>query len=190
MAQKNRGNQVFPGSMKTRNLDVSGVFYLGGVAITVSAAQINAMAGSTVVVSSIMEPVVEATSLANARSEMHVPAIDAAQTFSGGQRFGVTALTSTTNSTAIDFALNNNFSALLTEDTTFANPTNMVAGQRGSIYITQDATAAKTVAFGSAWLFAGGSDPAVSTGLGAIDVLHYEVISETQIVASLEKAFA
>lgn len=192
MAQKNRGQQVFDAEVEFRQkVEIpSGKLSINGTAVTVTAAQINAMAGSTIVVDPIMEPVVEATSLALARTAMHVSAVDVAQTFSGGQRFGVTALTSTTNSTPIDLALNNNFSALLTEDTTFANPTNLVAGQKGSIYITQDATAAKTLAFGTAWLFAGGVDPSVSTGLGAIDVLSYEVISETQVIASLAKAFA
>jgi hypothetical protein len=113
----------------------------------------------------------------------------AAQTFSGGQRSNSTAVTSSGNSTAFDFSANNDFTAALTENTTFANPSNLVAGQKGRIAITQGATA-RTVAFGSYWKFEGGTAPSVSTGSGAIDILCYDVISSTQIVASLVKGFA
>ena len=71
-----------------------------------------------------------------------------------------------------------------------ANPTNLVAGQKGRIVITQDAGTARTMAFGSYWKFAGGTDPVLSTGLGAVDILFYDVISSTEVVANLVKAFA
>ena len=112
-----------------------------------------------------------------------------AQTFSGGQRSSSTAVSSASASTALDFALNNDFTTTLTENTTLANPTNLVVGQKGRITITQ-AAAAKTVAYGSYFKFAGGTIPSVSTGSGAIDILFYDVIAGDKIAATLVKAFA
>ena len=116
--------------------------------------------------------------------------LDAVQTFSQSQRVSSTVLTSASNSIAIDFALNNNFSHTLTENTTLANPTNIVAGQSGAIHITQNAGTARTLAYGSYWKFAAGVVPSVSTTLGAQDTLFYSVRSSTFIEANLVKGFA
>lgn len=102
-------------------------------------------------------------------------------TFSGAQIGGVTALTSTSNSTAIDLSLNNNFSHTFTENTTFANPTNAVAGQSGQITLTQHASSAKTLAFGTNWKEINGSTVAVSTTVGTQNILSYYVADSTHI---------
>lgn len=115
--------------------------------------------------------------------------LSGAQTFEGAQRSSVTDVVSASNQTALNFALNNDFSTTLTENTTLANPTNLVVGQKGRILITQGATA-RTVAYGSYFKFPGGTIPAVSTTAGATDVLFYDVISATKIAATLVKAFA
>lgn len=112
--------------------------------------------------------------------------IDAAQTFSGAQRTTASALTSASAHIAINLALNNDFTHTLTEDTTLDNPTNITAGQKGRITITQ-AASAKTLAYGSYWDFAGGTVPTVSTGSGEIDVLYYDVLTTTKIACSLVK---
>ena len=120
--------------------------------------------------------------------------LTAGNTFAKAQIGGVTALSSSGNSIATDLSLNNNFSHTFTENTTLANPTNVVAGQSGRIFFTQHASSPKTLAFGSYWLFPatenGGADPAVTATNSAIDVLYYDVLSSTQISAHLAKGLA
>lgn len=110
--------------------------------------------------------------------------------FTGAQTGGVTALTSSAASIAINMALNNDFTHTFTENTTLANPTNIVAGQKGRIFFTQHASSPKTLAFGSYYKFAAGSVPSVTATNSALDVLYYDVLSATQIACNLVKAFA
>jgi hypothetical protein len=84
-----------------------------------------------------------------------------------------------------DFSLGNNFSVTLTGNATLANPTNLTAGQTGSIAITQDATGSRTLAYGTNWDFSGGTAPTLTTTANATDVLAYYVISSTSIAATL-----
>ena len=117
-----------------------------------------------------------------------------ANTFTGAQIGTVTALTSSGASIAINLATNNNFSHTLTENTTLANPSNVVAGQSGSIAFTQHASSPKTLAYGSNWVFAalenGGADPALTATNSALDVLSYYVVNSTTILAHLSKGCA
>ena len=75
---------------------------------------------------------------------------------------------------------------------TLANPTNIVAGQSGSIFVTQDATGSRTLAYGSYFKFAGGSTaaPVLSTAAGSVDRLDYVVKSATEIHVAASKAVA
>jgi hypothetical protein len=86
-----------------------------------------------------------------------------------------------------DFDANQNFSVTLGGNRTLANPTNIDAGQTGSIFVVQDATGGRTLSFGSYWKFAGGTAPTLSTGANAVDRIDYIVKSSTEIhaVASL-----
>ena len=68
---------------------------------------------------------------------------------------------------------------------TLANPTNVVAGQSGSIVITQDATGSRTLAYGGYWKFAAGTAPSLTVTANAVDVLVYYVESATRITAKL-----
>ena len=61
----------------------------------------------------------------------------------------------------------------MTENTTLANPTNQVAGQTYKLRITQHASSAKTLAFGSAYENSSAM-PIISTVLGAVDVFIFE----------------
>lgn len=116
--------------------------------------------------------------------------LTAAQQFSGGQAVSSTAVTSSSNLTAINLALNNNFSMTMTEDTTLSNPTNIVAGQSGRIVLTQ-AAGDYDVAFGTYYKFPGGVTPTVnSTSAGAIDVLYYDVLDATHIACVFIVGFA
>jgi hypothetical protein len=99
---------------------------------------------------------------------------DAAQTFTAAQRGAVTALTDGATITP-DFALANNFSVTLGGSRTLANPTNIAEGQSGSIFITQDGTGSRTLAYGSHWDFATGAAPTLSTTAAAVDRIDYIV---------------
>ena len=62
-----------------------------------------------------------------------------------------------------------------------ANPTNLVAGQSGSIFIVQDATGGRTLAWGTYWKFAGGTVPTLSTTANAVDRVDYIIKSSTEV---------
>lgn len=82
-----------------------------------------------------------------------------------------------------DFSASCNFTVTLGGNRTLANPTNLVAGQSGSIFIVQDGTGSRTLAYGSSWDFAGGSAPTLTTNANAIDRIDYIVRSSTSIHA-------
>lgn len=105
---------------------------------------------------------------------------DTAQTFTAAQRGTITALTDGATITP-DFALSNNFSVTLAGSRTVANPTNLVAGQSGSIFITQDGTGSRTLIWNSYWDFATGVAPTLSTTAGAVDRVDYIVRTSTSI---------
>ena len=105
-------------------------------------------------------------------------ALATAQTFTAAQRGSVSALTDGATITP-DFAVANNFSVTLGGSRTLANPTNLTAGQSGTIVITNGG--AYTLAFGSYWKFAGGTAPTLTAS--ATDVIAYYVESATRITA-------
>ena len=111
-------------------------------------------------------------------------ALDTAATWTKGQRGEITALTDGATITP-DFADSNNFSVTLGGNRTLANPSNLVAGQSGCIWITQDGTGSRTLAYGSYWDFTGGTAPTLTTTASARDCLVYSVQSTTQITATL-----
>lgn len=116
---------------------------------------------------------------------------DVAQAFTKAQRGAIVPLTDGATITP-DFSLANNYSVTLGGNRTLANPTNIVAGQSGSIFITQDGTGSRTLAYGSYFKFAGGATaaPILTTTAGAIDRLDYVVKSATEIHAAMSKAVA
>ena len=109
-------------------------------------------------------------------------ALATAQTFTAGQRGEVTALTSATTVT-IDLADSNNYSCTMAHNITFANPTNAVAGQSGSIFLTQDGTGSRTGSWGTNFDWAGGTAPTLTTTAAAVDRIDYVVRSATSIQA-------
>ena len=108
--------------------------------------------------------------------------IGTAATWTAGQRGEVTALTSATTVT-IDLADSNNFSCTMAHNITFANPTNAVAGQSGSIFLTQDGTGSRTGSWGANFDWAGGTAPTLTTTAAAVDRIDYVVRSATSIQA-------
>ena len=119
------------------------------------------------------------------------PGLETAQTFTKAQRGSITTLTDGATITP-DFSAANNFTLTLAgTGRTFANPTNITAGQSGVIAINQDATGSRTITtWGSYFKFAGGTAPTLSTGANDLDVLSYYCVSTTVIVASLGADFS
>jgi len=113
--------------------------------------------------------------------------LDTAQTFTKGQRGEITALSDGATITP-DFADSNNFSVTLGGNRTLANPSNLTAGQSGSIFVTQDGTGSRTLAYGSYWDFVGGTAPTLTTTASKIDRIDYVVRTTGSIhaVASLD----
>ena len=107
---------------------------------------------------------------------------DVAQSFTAAQRGAISALTDGATITP-DFAVANNFSVTLGGNRTLANPSNLTAGQSGSIFISQDGTGSRTLAFGSYWDFPAGTAPTLSTAASAVDRIDYVVRSSTSIHA-------
>jgi hypothetical protein len=105
---------------------------------------------------------------------------DVAQSFTAAQRGAITALTDGATITP-DFAVANNFSVTLGGNRTLANPSNLTAGQTGSIFITQDGTGSRTIAYGSQYDFIGGTAPTLSTAASAVDRIDYVVRTSTSI---------
>jgi len=86
---------------------------------------------------------------------------------------------------AVDMSVGNNFSVTLGGNRTLGNPTNLTAGQSGIIFITQDGTGSRTLAYSSYWDFPNGTAPTLTTTASAVDVLVYTVRSSTSIAAQL-----
>lgn len=99
---------------------------------------------------------------------------NANQSFTAAQRGAITTLTDGATITP-DFAATNNYTVTLGGNRTLANPSNLTAGQSGSIFIVQDATGSRTLAYGSQYDFAGGTAPTLSTAANAVDRIDYIV---------------
>jgi len=122
------------------------------------------------------------TALATTTTTANAALPKAGGTMTGAAIGAVVALTDAT-SIATNLALSNNYSVTLAGNRTLANPTNTVAGQSGSIFITQDGTGSRTLAMGSNFKFAGGTAPTLSTAAASVDRLDYVVAAATKIHA-------
>ena len=101
----------------------------------------------------------------------------------------IQALTDGTN-ISIDFNVGQNFTVTLAGNRTLDNPDNCVAGQVGSIFVVQDGTGSRTLAYGTSWDFPGGTAPTLSTDAAAIDRIDYIVHTSTDVHAVLTKAYS
>lgn len=110
-----------------------------------------------------------------------------AQTFSAAQRGSISALGNQSGTITLDMATANNVSLTLNANSTntLANPTNLTAGQSGAIFIAQDSTGSRTLAYGTQWDFVGGTTPTLTTAANAVDVLVYSVRTTSSIAAQL-----
>jgi len=114
---------------------------------------------------------------------------DVAQTFSAAQRGTITTLTDGATVTP-DFSTSNNYSLTLGGNRTIANPTNLTAGQSGSIFLVQDGSGSRLASWGSYWDFAGGTAPTLTTTASAVDRIDYVVRSSTSIHAVATLAYS
>ena len=114
---------------------------------------------------------------------------DVVQSFTAGQRGEITTLTDAAT-IAVDFADSNNFSVTLGGGRTLGNPTNQVAGQSGSLFVVQDGTGSRTLAYSSDWEFAGGTAPTLSTAASAVDRIDYIVRASGNIHAVFTAAYS
>ena len=95
---------------------------------------------------------------------------------------GVDTLTDAATITP-NFADNTVFSVTLGGNRTMANPTNLAPGQTGSIFVVQDATGSRTLAWGAYWTFPSGTAPSLTSTANAVDRIDYIVRSTTSIQA-------
>ena len=174
--------------------DNSGIS-IGGTVVSATAAQLNVMASVTASATEInvldgIPATLTATELGYSdgvtsaiQTQIDTKAVlTAVQTFTAGQRGEITALTSAATVT-IDMADSNHFSCTMAHSITFANPSNLTAGQTGSIFLTQDGSGSRTASWGTYWDWAAGTAPTLTTTAAAVDRIDYVVRSSTSINA-------
>ncbi len=122
------------------------------------------------------------------------PGLETAQTFTAAQRGSISAISVASGDTTkqLDFDTANNFALTLanTASCELQNPSNLTAGQSGSIFVIQDATGSRLLTFGSSWDFAGGTAPTLSTAASSVDRIDYIVRSGTSIHAVFTAAYS
>jgi hypothetical protein len=91
-------------------------------------------------------------------------------------------------SVSLSFNQGSNFALTLGGNRTLSTPTNAAVGSGGSIFVVQDGTGSRTLAYATEWHFAGGTVPTLSTAAAAVDRIDYIVRTSTDIhaVASLD----
>lgn len=112
-----------------------------------------------------------------------------AQTYSKQQNPAIATLTSSGNSIAWNLDDGQSAVHTFTEDTTLANPTNMVNGGTYILRLIQHASSPKTLAFGNAYKWPGGVAPTISSTNSAIDVIVF-TSNGTHMYGNIQKAFA
>lgn len=85
---------------------------------------------------------------------------------------------------AIDFSAGFNFQVTISANRTLGNPTNVKAGQSGLILVTQDAVGGRTLSYGSAYKFANGVAPSLSTSANAVNALFYYAVTSSFIIVN------
>jgi len=89
-----------------------------------------------------------------------------------------------------DFNAAQNFTVTLAGNRTLANPSNITAGQTGSVFVVQDGTGSRTLSFGTYWDFIGGTAPTMTTTASAVDRIDYIVRTTTSIEAVVTLAYS
>ncbi len=108
-------------------------------------------------------------------------------TFRNSQRARIEAVTVGGANVALNFANAQMFALTLGINTNLNRPSNLTAGQSGTIFLVQDGTGSRTLSYSSVWDFVGGTAPTLTTTASAVDRIDYVVRSTSSIhaVASL-----
>jgi hypothetical protein len=70
-------------------------------------------------------------------------------------------------------------------------PYNVKPGQKGILYLVQDATGGRTITtYDAGWKFAGGTKPVFSTAPNATDIISYVALNATTILCTFAAGFA
>lgn len=101
------------------------------------------------------------------------------------QSYGVVSSTVSSGVILLDFSANNNFDVTLEGNSTLAPSVSPSGGQSGAIYIRQDGTGSRTLAYSGGWSFSNGSAPTLTTTASGTDLLAYYAASPTTIIANL-----
>ncbi len=115
--------------------------------------------------------------------------ITASKTFTAPVIAPVVSLTDAA-SVAVNMALGNNFALTLAGNRTLEAPTGVTPGQTGHIYLVQDGTGGRTLAYNNAYVFISGTAPTLSTAANAVDLLVYNAQTTTAISTLVVKAFS
>lgn len=163
------------------------------VPTSVSAFTINTLTATSIDTSVVNASLVSAangtfTSTVSANTVDTSIAIITDATFAG-QVVGTPVTLTDATSIALDLATGNNFTVTLAGNRTLENPTNAVAGQTGQMYVIQDGTGSRTLAFGSNYKFPNGTAITISTSTSSVDLLVFNVRSPTAIDTVIVSAF-
>lgn len=112
--------------------------------------------------------------------------LNVAQNFTKAQ--AVTPYTLTDAATiALPANESNRFRVVLAGNRTLGNPTGALVGQDFSVLVVQDGTGSRTLAYGSAYRWPGGSAPTLTTNAGRADLLtfSYDSVTGTYLGSSL-----
>lgn len=115
--------------------------------------------------------------------------ITASKTFTAPVIAPVVSLTDAA-SVVVNMALGNNFALTLAGNRTLSAPTGVTPGQTGHIYLVQDGTGSRTLAYNNAYVFISGTAPTLSTAANAVDLLVYNAQTTTAISTLVVKAFS
>lgn len=113
----------------------------------------------------------------------NVAKTDLNQTFVAAQRAEVSILSDVSSNVTLDFNDSNHWEITLANSITLLNPSNLVAGQSGSIVVKQNNVGSQTLSFESSWKFPEGTAPTLSTTANAVDRIDYFVNSNVFIHA-------
>jgi hypothetical protein len=115
--------------------------------------------------------------------------ITASKTFTAPVIAPVVSLTDAV-SVVVNMALGNNFALTLAGNRTLSAPAGVTPGQTGHIYLVQDGTGSRTLAYNNAYVFVSGTAPTLSTAANAVDLLVYNAQTTTAISTLVVKAFS
>jgi len=106
-----------------------------------------------------------------------------AHTFVKAQRGTIDAVSVGAANVTMNFANTNHFALTLGTNSNLNRPSNLTAGQTGSIFVIQDGTGSRTLSYSSVFDFAGGTAPTLTTTASAVDRIDYVVRSSSSIHA-------